>query len=229
MRRARDHAPARKAKGWSGRTVAALILAGVGVALSAAGAATFIGFSKLADADRARIQGLPAVGAVDLQTTPPGAAVLLEGTVSRSQPTAFRDFVAYERQQRERREENPQGWMTRARHTPPLLIDLGDGAARVVNPDYALGAPLTTWVDPRVVVRTETRYVGLVPGEAVLVVGEAAVGGVAAELVMPGTRASYLAAQAQGRRVARWLGGGLVGVGGLLLLVAVVLLATRPR
>jgi len=119
--------------------------------------------------------------------------------------------------------------VTRARDTPPLTIDLRDGAARVVNADYSLSAPVTTWVDPRVVGRIETRYVGLVRGEPVVVLGKGAVGGVAADFVTPGTRASYLAAKAESRLVARWLGGGLVGVGGLLLLIAVVLVATRPR
>ena len=219
----------RKPRGTSGRTVAALILAGVGAVLSAAGVATFVGFSRLLDADRARIEALRGLDAAALETIPPGTAVLLEGTVSRSQPAAFRDFVAYERQQRERKEETPRTWVTRARDTPPLTIDLRNGAARIVNAGYSLSAPVTTWVDPRVVGRTETRYVGLVAGEPVVVLGKAAVGGVAADFVTPGTRASYLAAKAESRLVARWLGGGLGGVGGLLLLIAVVLVATRPR
>jgi len=176
MRGARDDGRRRKEKGTSGRTVAALILAGIGAVLSAAGVATFVGFSKLLDADRARVEALRGVDAAALETTPPGTPVLLEGTVSRSQPVAFRDFVAYERQQRERKEETPQVWVTRAGDTPPT-----------------------------------------------------AVGGVAADLVTPGTRESYLAAKAESRLVARWLGGGLVGVGGLLLLIAVVLVAMRPR
>jgi len=65
--------------------------------------------------------------------------------------------------------------------------------------------------------------------QSAVFVGSAAVGGVAADFVTPGTRESYLAAKAESRLVARWLGGGLGGVGGLLLLIAVVLVATRPR
>jgi hypothetical protein len=213
----------------SGLTVAAMILSGVGLVLLAGGAITLVGFTHTLDADRARVEALTPLDATALRQFEAGRDVLLEGRISASQAPIFRDFVAYERQEREQVVDAlAKEWSWRDRKTPALMIDLPGGTVRI-RESYFVQAPAQEWLDPRVVNRRETRYVGLVPGEAVLVLGRAAGGDVDAHLVAPGSRATYLRRVASGRTVARWLGGGLTAVGSLLLLVATGLVVHGRR
>jgi hypothetical protein len=172
-------------------------------------------------AERARLNGLAPSSAAAVTDAPVGREVLLEGRVATSQPAVFRNFVAFMRQQREERRrsgDSTKSWQTQERRTPPLLVDLPDGSVRVVNTTYDIRNAVTSWEDPQVVDRMETRYTGLVAGEEVLVVGRAAWGGVEAEYVVSGDRQSYRASLATGRVVALVVGGVAAAVG--LLLVA---------
>jgi hypothetical protein len=222
----------KRPRGTSGLTLGALVVGGVGLVLLLAGVLVFVGFTRSADGDRARIEALAPLDAAALQRLGPGHEVLLEGRLSGSQALLFRDFVAFERLQREQVASGPQkSWSGRERRTPALRVDV-DGGSAWIRDSYAL-KPKYLWDDPRVVMRIETRYVGLVAGEPVLVVGrtvprgpaEGAPAGsaagleIAADFVASGDRATYLAGVASGRTVARWLGGGLVTVGGLLVLL----------
>lgn len=213
----------------SGLTVAAMVLSGVGLVLLAGGVITFIGFTRMLDADRARVEALLPLDATALNQVEAGRDVLLEGRISASQAPLFRNFVAYERQEREQVVDAlAKEWSWRERKTPALMIDLPGGTVRI-RENYFVHRPEQEWLDPHVVSRRETRYVGLVPGEVVLVVGRAAGREVQADFVAPGSRVTYLRSVASGRTVARWLGGGLTAVGSLLLLVAAGLLVHGRR
>src|SRR4029079_881291 len=106
----RDYNPAvNKRRATSGRTVAALILAGIGTLMLAGGALTFVVFPRLLEAERTRLEGLPHPDAVALSGTPRGRDVIVEGRISGEQPVVFRDFVAYVRLEYKKRtsSENP--------------------------------------------------------------------------------------------------------------------------
>jgi len=219
----------------------ALIVGGIGLVFLLAGVAVFVRGTHSADAERARIEALLLADANALGSLAPGTEVLVEGRIAASQPALFRDFVAYERHEREvvtsmsaSPSPSPKPWRWRERQTPALLIDIRGGGNVWIRENYAMTGA-RDWYDPQVVNRTETRYSGLVVAERVLVVGrvverEPAEGAPAAdrppgreieaERVTPGDRASYLEGIASGRTVARWLGGGFVGLGGLMVALA---------
>jgi len=116
----------------------------------------------------------------------------------------------------------------RERRAPPLhIVRTGDESVRVVNFAYGLWGAKNSWRDESKVI--DTRYNGLVAGEAVVVHARTAAGGLEAIEVASGTRASYLAEIAGGVGVAWWLGVGLATAGGLLLAIAVILLVMAAR
>jgi hypothetical protein len=216
-----------KPKRGGGLNVAALILGGVGAALAAAGVIVFVQVPRSLDAQRARIEGLAVSGAVALDHAAAGREVLLEGRISTAQPALFRDFVAYDRSERRRTENDTESWSRKERKRPSLLIDSADGTTRVVNDTYELPSSTAIWLDSRATDYIETQYKGLVAGDAVVIVGRTAPGGIDAELVTPGTRQSYLSALAEGRVVSFWLGGSLAGIGAVLIAIAAVVTLRR--
>ena len=215
----------------SGLRVGAAIVGGVGAALGLAGFAVVWFMPGIIAAEHARLAALPAPGAVSLTDTPPGREVIVEGRIAPSQPTLFRDFVAYvkEEERRDRRDDDDPKWKEVERRTPPLQIAGDGGTIAVVNADYGLTWAKTQWRDTARVI--DTHYSGLVAGEPVFVRGRAAAGGVEAIVVGSGTRASYLAQVAGNAGVAWWLGTGLEIVGAVCVAVAGVLvtLALRRR
>jgi hypothetical protein len=175
-------------------------------------------------ARHARMQALSSPGAAELTDMPPQQEVLVEGRIARDQPVLFRDFVAFirEEEERDRHDNDRREWKVRDRQAPPLQIVLtGDDAVRVVNYGYGIWGATTTWYDRSKIL--ETRYSGLVAGEAVVVHARTAAGGLEAVEVASGTRASYLAGIAASVGVAWWLGTGFAIGGGVLLLVAALL------
>jgi hypothetical protein len=233
--------------GTSVSKMAAMIVGGIGLVFVAAGVLVFVLGTRSADADRARVEGLLKADAGALASLLPGTEVLVEGRIAASQPAVFRDFVAYERHERETgsgrsSSPSPRPWRWRERKTPALLIDVAGGSVWV-RENYAMPGA-RDWYDPQIVDRIETRYAGLVVAERVLVVGrvverepaEGAPGAdrpvgreIEAEIVRPGDRASYLDSITSGRTVSRWLGGGFTVLGGLMLALAggIVLLGRR--
>lgn len=214
----------------SGRMVAALILLGVGALIALGGILVVAVFPRLSTSERARVEDLSPLSAVALADTPAGRAVLVEGKVSSDQPMLFRDFVAYNREERETSDTKFNPWRGRETRLPPLTLVTANGPARITNADYSLTGEVSQWAEPNQFGRIETRYVGLVRGEPVLVYGKAAAGGLQAEWVTPGTRATYLKQQSEGNTVALWLGGGLATAGAITMLIgAIVALAGRMR
>ncbi len=214
----------------SGPVIAALILLGVGALIALGGVLVVAVFPRLIASERARVEDLTPLGPAALADTPAGRAVLVEGKVSSDQPALFRDFVAYSREERETSDTKFNPWRGRETRLPPLTLLAPDGPVRITNADYVLTGEVRQWAEPNQFGRIETRYVGLVRGEAVLVLGKAAAGGLQAEWVTPGTRATYLKQQAEGNTVAVWLGGGLAAAGAITMLIgAIVAVAGRKR
>ncbi len=214
----------------SGLRVAGLIVGGIGLVFAIAGA-LIVTYSPGAIAARhARMQALSAPSVAALTDMPPNQEVLVDGRIAPDQPVLFRDFVAFskEEEERDRRDNDRREWKVRDRQAPPLrIIVTDDDAVRVVNYGYGLWGATTTWSDRSK--GLETRYTGLVAGEAVVVHARTASGGLEAIEVASGTRASYLAGIAASIGVAWWLGIGFAIGGGMMVLVATILFVTAPR
>lgn len=251
MREASGKSGFAAARGTSVPAIAGLIVGGVGLVFLLAGVLVFVLGTRAADAERTRIEALLLVEASALGGLQPGTEVLVEGRIAASQPALFRDFVAYERHEREAVSSfssasspspSPRPWSWRERKTPALSIDARGGSVWV-RENYAMPGA-RDWYDPQIVDRVETRYSGLVVAERVLVVGrvvgrEPAEGAPAAdrppgreieaEIVRPGDRGSYLESIASGRTVSRGLGGGFVGLGGVMVVLAAGLVIRGRR
>lgn len=216
----------------SGPRVAGFIVGGVGAGLAIAGTLVATLAPGAIAARHARMEALPSPDAAVLSDTPPGREVLVDGRIARDQPVLIRAFVAFVKEELERskNDEDRREWKVRERQLPPLRLErAGDEPLRVVNFGYGIWGAKTVWTDTSKIV--EARYTGLVSGEAVVVHGRTAAGGLEAIEVASGTRASYLAQIAGNIGVAWWLGVGLASVGGVLIAIAVTLfiMAVRMR
>jgi hypothetical protein len=213
----------------SGLRVAAAIVGGVGLVLGLAGFVVARYGPGIAEAEHARLAALPHPSAMGLTDLPHGRDVLVEGRIPRDQPAVFRDFVAYvkEEENRNKRDKDDSDWKTVDRVAPPMRIEMDDdGSTQVVNAGYGLNRADTVWYDRDII---EKRYSGLIRGEAVVVSGKVAPGGIEAMQIISGTRASYLAEVAGNAAVAWWLGVGFMAVGGVLLTIAIVLVVMAAR
>jgi hypothetical protein len=210
--------------------VAGLIVGGVGLVLGLAGYVVWRYVPGIVTAEHARLEALPAPDAISLTDIPAGREVIVEGRLAPDQPTRFRDFVAYvkEEERRDKREGDGRGdWKVVERVTPPLHLIVGDGSVRVLNANYAITFARTQWRDTARVI--DTNYSGLVANEGVFVRGTSVAGGLEAMTVGSGTRASYLATVAGNAGVAWWLGTGFMALGTLLAVIALVLLVMAVR
>jgi hypothetical protein len=210
--------------------VAGLIVGGVGLVFAVAGALIATYSPGAIAARHARMEALSAPGVAQLVDMPPAQEVLVDGRIAPDQPVLFRDFVAFvrEEEERDRRDQDRREWKVRERRAPPLRIILtGDDAVRIVNHGYGLWGARTTWYDRAAII--ESRYTGLVAGEAVVVHARTASGGLEAIEVASGTRASYLAGIAASIGVAWWLGVGFALLGGAMVLIGAILLAKAGR
>jgi hypothetical protein len=214
---------------WSVLQVAGFIVGGVGAVFVIAGTLIATYSPGAIAARHARMQALSSPGAAALIDMPPSQEVLVDGRIAPDQPVLFRDFVAFVKEEEERdRNDDRKEWKVRDRRAPPLRIILtGDDAVRVVNYGYGIWGATTSWSDRSR--RLETRYTGLVAGQAVVVHARTASGGLEAIEVASGTRASYLAGIAASVGVAWWIGTGSATGGGVMLLVAMILFVTAVK
>lgn len=194
----------------------ALLLLGAYLGLSVGGAAR---------ANAARAAALEPATAASLRTAPPGAEVLVEGSLSSRNPARFRDFVAYVRQEFRGADGNgDEKWFNDEEALPPLLIEAG-GPVQVSNEGYDLLGYHERWQEEglnwsRSEQQGTKRYFGLVAGRPVMVLGQVGPDGtVAARLVFGGSRAEYIAAQQQNAGWLPWFGllFGLIGAGLIFL------------
>jgi hypothetical protein len=213
----------------SGLRVAALIVGGIGTLLGLGGFVVVWYGPGMVAAEHARLSALPHPSAMGLTDLPPGRDVLVEGRIPRDQATRFREFVAYvkEEENRNKRNDDDSDWKTTERVTPPLRIEMADdGSTQVVNAEYGLSRTKEVWYDRDII---EKRYSGLVRGEAVVISGKVAPGGIEAMQIISGTRAAYLAEVADNAGVVWWLGTGLEIVGAVLVLIGGVLVTVALR
>jgi hypothetical protein len=214
----------------AGAGIAGLIIGGIGAMLALVGTLVAVYAPGAVAARHARMTALPSPDAVVLADSPPGREVLIDGRIAPDQPVLFRNFVAFVKEEEERgkSDDDRREWKVRERQAPPLhIVRTADESVRVVNFAYGLWGAKSSWRDESKII--DTRYSGLVSGEAVVVHARTATGGLEAIEVASGTRASYLAEIAGGVGTAWWLGVGLAAVGGLLLSIAVSLFVTAAR
>jgi hypothetical protein len=217
---------------WSGLSVAGCIVGGVGAALAIGGTLVATFAPGAVAARHVRMSALPSPDHAGLVDLPAGREVLVDGRIARDQPVLFRDFVAFikEEEDRGKRDDDRNEWKVKERQIPPLRIErTGDEPLRVVNVGYGLWGAKTVWNDTSTII--DTRYTGLVSGEAVTIHGRTAAGGLEAIEVASGARAAYLAGIAASIGVAWWLGVGLGSLGGGMLIGAasLFLMAVRQR
>lgn len=213
-----------------GLRVAGFIVGGIGLVLGLSGAAVTHFIPGRVAAEHARLMALPSPDALSIRATPAGTEVIVEGRVTGNQPTRFRDFVAYvkEEEERDAKQRERRGyWKVVEAVTPPLDLVTNAGVLHIVNANYGITFPATRWHDTSKVI--DTAYSGLVADEAVFVRGRVAAGGLEAIAVGSGTRASYLATIGGNADVAWWLGVGLQGIGGVLLLAGIAMALSTTR
>jgi hypothetical protein len=214
----------------SGPRVAGYIVGGVGLALAIGGTVVAMFAPGAIAARHARMVALPSPDHAALVDLPPGSEVLVDGRIARDQPVLFRDFVAFvkEEEDRGKSDDDRREWKVRDRQAPPLHIErTGDEPLRIVNFGYGIWGAKTVWNDTSKII--DTRYTGLVSGEAVAIHGRTAAGGLEAIEVASGTRASYLADILGNIGVAWWLGAGFIGIGTLMVAIAIALFVIAVR
>ncbi|EFO79588.1 hypothetical protein OSCT_2714 [Oscillochloris trichoides DG-6] len=205
--------------------IMSLIFLGVGI---------FTGFflSRDAQNEAERVAKLTPMTRMALERAAVGTPVLLEAQVSSRNPTKFRSFVAYVREEyRGRDSDGDADWREDERVTPPLLLDLDGGVVQIGNGDYRISRSHEKWQESNTLFwnglsgEGTKRYAGLVAGGKLLVIGTIQRGRegntVQAEQVFGGTQAEYIENQ---RSTARFLPffGLIFGVIGLIMLGAAV-------
>ncbi len=174
------------------------------------GVASNLLLPRLINTRTAQIRQLPLATATSLANLPLGARVVIEGKISPTQPTRFRQFVAFVREQISSQRANRSYWIEIGRSTPPLQINAADGAVRISNDNYDLQTTSEVWEDTVQQTQTRQRYVGFKPGSEVVAVGrvERSPSGtqIYAEFVAAGTRAEYSESQDQTVIVLRIIG-----------------------
>jgi hypothetical protein len=154
----------------------------------------------------ADIESLPVVSSGSVRNRAIDSRILIEGTIAVDNPTLFREYVAYIREEyRGTDSDDDPIWSEDERRTPALLIALSGGTAQLANTDYRLTEPLVHRQEPDILVwngitgEGTHRYEGIVAGSRVTVVGRVVRGSedpeFAAEFVAGGTRAEYLEQQ----------------------------------
>jgi hypothetical protein len=147
--------------------------------------------------DGARIEQLQSVTLEQLEALPIGSEVLIEGQIDPRTPAQFRSFVAYVREDPMIDNDLSIYWSRAEQVAPPLWIELAGSLVRVINRDYELQRPTTTW-PPGNSGRASSRWAGLQAGDPVIasgrLVSKADGYEITANLVAGGTRAEFVAA-----------------------------------
>jgi hypothetical protein len=176
-------------------------------------------------ASAARAERLQPVSAAALADSAPGREVLLEGRVSDRTPAVYRSFVAYVREEYRSDQLNLSGgddsprWEVVERVTPPLVVALPDGEARIANDNYVFDTTAFTVREAEpTLTKGAVQSRGYRAGDPVLAVGTVVDAGgeraIDAEFVYAGTRAAYIAEM-------RRLASRSLPIGGVLLVVCI--------
>lgn len=167
----------------------------------------------------------PVIGGAVLQVSPLGRTVFVEGVISSSNRTVYRDWVAYIGEEGEIDDEGDRIWSVTEKATPPLLLSTNSGPVQIESPDGGNGYSLQnlgrwSWEGKY------RRYRGLKVNNQVVALGEIQSGSqgryLDAKVVARGTRNEYVAEQ---RNTARFMSLisiplfviGLLGLAGTLI------------
>lgn len=190
----------------------------------------FVGVSMAGEAraKAVRVAQLAPVGAATVTRSAPGAELLVEGLLSERNPTGFRSYVAYVREEfRGVSQNSEERWVEDERLTPRLLVEAA-GLVQLANEDYQLLGPHERWQEDglnwdRRAEEGTKRYRGLLAARPVMVIGTVASGAAGnelrAELVFGGSREEYIAGEGAAAGFFPWIGAGLALVGGVLVLL----------
>jgi hypothetical protein len=215
-------------RGCSGRGNAiVLLLAGIffiigGISIGIVGA-------RMAREAAERAERLPVMTARDIDRGSVGTEMIVEGFIDPRNPTRFRNFVAYIREEYRGLDANDNpDWKEDERWTPPLLIATEDGAVQVANDAYRLEEPPVKWQESdnpswnSFSGEGTKRYAGFESGSPAMVIGRIVDGvegrAIEAELMFGGTHAGYIAFQRTTASISPIIGLVLGGIGLLILL-----------
>lgn len=165
------------------------ILLLLGLIFFVVGVGLAVGFGYWGGQELARLKRMEPQSFAALTDARVGREVLLEGRISADMPAQFRDYVAFIHEVDTDTRLGKESWSEVERVTPPLVIDLADGKARIDNSDYQFGIMQTT-------TEGNDKYRGVKVSDPVVVLGVLSRNDdgivITADTLAPGTRASYI-------------------------------------
>jgi hypothetical protein len=214
-------------RGCSGR-MGAIVMILAGILFIIGGISTGIAGARTAREAAERAERLPVMTARDIERSSVGTEMIVEGFIDPRNPTRFRNFVAYIREEYRGLDANDNpDWKEDERWTPPLLIATEDGAVQVANDAYRLEEPPVKWQESDNLSWNSfsgegtKRYAGFESGSPAMVIGRIVDGvegrAIEAELIFGGMRDGYVAIQRTTASISPVLGMA-AGASGILIL-----------
>ena len=215
-------------RGCSGR-MGAIVMILAGILFIIGGISTGIAGARTAREAAERAERLPVMTARDIERSSVGTEMIVEGFIDPRNPTRFRNFVAYIREEyRGLDSKDHPTWKEDERWTPPLLIATEDGAVQVANDAYRLEEPPVKWQESDnpswngFSGEGTKRYAGFESGSPAMVIGRIVDGvegrAIEAELIFGGMRDGYVAIQRTTASISPVLGMVSGGLGILILI-----------
>ncbi|MEM7030258.1 MAG: hypothetical protein AAF629_11875 [Chloroflexota bacterium] len=203
----------------------ALPLLIVGVVFLTFGGAVAFFFPYEAEKRAERVAAMQPKSVTQLGDTLAGTPVMVEGVVSIENPILVRSFVAYKVKECTTDTDGDEDCDLKATVTPPLIIELPDGAVHISNDAYALNGRFSVYTEGNL------DYVGLEVGDIIVTEGTLATQDgsprITVDYVYLGNRADYIASlQSEGRFV-WYLGIFFAFLGGVFLLIVGAILAPK--
>jgi len=214
-------------RGCSGR-MGAIVMILAGILFIIGGISTGIAGARTAREAAERAERLPVMTAGDIERSSVGTEMIVEGFIDPRNPTRFRNFVAYIREEYRGLDANDNpDWKEDERWTPPLLIATEDGVVQIANDAYRLEEPPVKWQESDNLSwngfsgEGTKRYAGFESGNLAMVIGRIVDGvegrAIEAELMFGGTHAGYIAFQRTTASISPIIGLVLGGIGLLIL------------
>lgn len=212
------------------RYMGPLILMAAGVIFLIGGVSVGIFMTRAARQAAERATRLSPATVRDIERSAIGAEALVEGVIDARNPTRVRNFVAYVREEYRGIDttNNREEWKEDERWTPPLLVQVTDGAVRIANDTYRIEEPPVQWQESD---RLEwngfsgegtKRYRGFEAGNSVTTLGRIVDSlegrAIEAEFIFGGTRSQYIAYQRATMSIAPIAGLIAGGIGTVMIL-----------
>jgi len=221
----------------SGKKLALVILGSVGGLLFLVGVVLLLLGRSQAQETEQLAAGPVLNSLAQLSQTPPGGAVMVQGTIAERNALLDQEFVAYVRDQYQGERcvtaTPTQGsvtgrttcepiWTEEKRETPPLWLELSEGRVQLANTDYRLENPPAIWQSTTGLIQNQTvRYEGFKIGALVFTHGTVVMNGdtptLRAEFIYGGDSQTYFDEQRSGTSVLFLLGSIFAIVGAIVL------------